>query len=103
MGSRINDGVYLIEDDLIMLKGAKNEVFSGKIAHLIVPFDFLELAGEIKEFKSKQNPAGGNITSEKWLNYSYNKATNPDGVTASWREVFMSRLNKFRKMFEEKI
>ena len=104
IGSRVNDGVYLVEDSEITLKDTKDEVFNGKVAFLVVPADFLELVEEIRIFRKAQNPAAGNIASEKiGSNYSYTKSTNADGVAAGWKEVFRSKLHPFRKHFEEEI
>jgi len=100
-GSLLNDGVYLLEDDLYTLIGAKNEEFEGVVYGLRVPKDFLQLAAEIEKYVA-DNPAS-NIQSMSFGSYSQSFATNgQNGAVASWQAVFADRLKGFRRhMFKE--
>jgi hypothetical protein len=96
-GSVLNDGVYEVTDGLITLDGARDESFSGSVAFLAIPSDFIALAGEIEAFQMAQNVGACAVTSESFGGYSYTKATAANGAAVSWREVFASRLNAYRR------
>lgn len=102
-GSILNDGVYKINDTLITLEGTQNEIFKGTVCGLAVPRDFIELANDIAAFIDKNTSNSGNIISESYRGYSYTTATNKNGQVATWEDVFLQRLNVFRKMFLERI
>lgn len=97
-GSILNNGVYLVNDSMITLQGARNETFDGIIYQLAIPQDFLSMVEEIQsniEATAKQD-AGQGITSFSFGGYSESRATTADGVVASWREVYKSRLTPYR-------
>lgn len=83
----------------------RNEVFTGAVAALAVPADFLSLVREIEAFEAQaqKNVNRGMIQSESFGGYAYSMATGPDGLPATWKETFQSRLNPYRKMFDEVI
>lgn len=61
-----------------------------------VPADFIDLCNEIAAYvESDGKPSG--FTSESFGGYSYTKATTESGQPVSWRDVFKSRLNPYRK------
>ena len=95
-GSLINNGVYLVNDSMITLVGAKNEVFQGTIYQLAIPNDFLAMVEEIQGNIETTAKVDQGITSFSFGGYSESRATTADGVVASWREVYKSRLVPFR-------
>lgn len=105
IGSTLNDGVYKIKDNLITLEGSSNEEFVGAICFLAVPLDFIELAEDIKDYNTAlaDKPTFGLLKSESFAGYSYTLASGKNGQVASWKEVFSTRLDNFRKMFEERV
>lgn len=90
-GSILNDGVYLYP-----MSGLDDETFTGTVRLLAVPKDVLELVDEIQAWTEKNQPTA--FTSESFGGYSYSKATNADGVAASWQDVFRAQLAPYRKM-----
>lgn len=91
-GSRRNDGVYTAP-----LSGLKDEAFDGCVVLIAPPAAFISLCDEITAYVAKDGQAGP-YTSESFGGYSYQKATNARGVAASWKDVFASRLNTWRKI-----
>lgn len=83
----------------------RNETFNGAICPLAIPQDFLDLAYEISSFdeRATKDKNRGVLVSESFGGYSYSMATNNAGVAATWKEVFSSRLNPYRRMFAPKI
>lgn len=90
-GSILNDGVYLFP-----LSSIKNEQFNGTIIGLAIPNELIELETNIKAYVVK-NPSTA-YTSESFGGYSYSKATDTNGVVASWQDVFRKELNTYRKI-----
>ena len=82
-----------------------DETFSGAVAPLAIPREFLTLVREIETFQQNagKNPNVGMIQSESFGGYAYSMATGPDGLPATWKSVFTGRLNPYRRMFDEKI
>jgi hypothetical protein len=101
IGSVLNDGIYLVGHDS-RLEGAADETFNGTVALLAIPRDFLEIVEDINHFVevNKKDKKAGRFTSENIGGYSYTRATSAGGVPASWHEVFQTRLNPYRKMYE---
>ena len=100
-GSVLNDGVYKvinIEDNVITLDGAVNEVFEGVIYSLVIPKEIIELEKKIKKYE-EDNPQGGYI-SESFGNYSYNKGTNANGELNTWKDVFKVELRPYKKVYD---
>lgn len=91
IGSVLNDGVYQYP-----MTGLTDETFTGTVRLLAIPKTVLALVQEIETWSEKNQPTA--FTSESFGGYSYSKATNADGVAASWQDVFRSRLAPYRKM-----
>lgn len=91
IGSVLNDGVY--QYPLTVLT---DETFIGTVQLLAIPRVVLLLVDEIQAWSEKNQPTA--FTSESFGGYSYSKATNADGVAASWQDVFRARLAPYRKM-----
>lgn len=96
-GSLFHDGLHRYGE---MLK-PMDETFRGTVWALAIPPSVLSLAEEISEWQEKN----GTLTpylSESFGGYSYTRATNSQtGQAASWKEVFRSRLNPWRKLRED--
>lgn len=90
-GSKFNDGVFSYP-----LGELTDEEFRGTVTALNIPKDFLALASEIEEWTAKNKATG--YVAESFGGYSYQKATTKSGTMASWKEVFASRLNTWRKL-----
>lgn len=104
-GSRFNDGVYKIagtEAGKIAVEAgglpliAEDGAFF-TVAQLAPPREFLGLAAEIEAYKATTAGKAEGVTSESLDNYSYQKQAGPGGDT-SWKGIFASRLNAFRKL-----
>lgn len=91
IGSVLNDGVYQYP-----LTGLTDETFTGTVRLLAIKKAVLEMVPEIEAWCEKNQPTA--FTSESFGGYSYSKATNADGVAASWQDVFRARLAPYRKM-----
>lgn len=91
IGSVLNDGVYQYP-----LTGLTDETFTGTVRLLAIPKSVTALVDEIQAWAEKNHPTA--FTSESFGGYSYSKATNADGVAASWQDVFRARLAPYRKM-----
>ena len=91
--SDLNNGVYKYDQDLIL----KDEKFVGRITALKIPDDFLKLTEEIEEYinSGKDNSP---YTSESFGGYSYSRAQSASGGVATWKDVFRSRLDAWRKL-----
>lgn len=90
IGSILNDGVYQYP-----LTGLIDETFTGTVRLLAIPKPVLALVDEIETWAEKNQPTA--FTSESFGGYSYSRATNADGVAASWQDVFRARLAPYRK------
>jgi len=105
MGSILNDGVYIVSDDLITLQNTTDEIFEGTICPLRIPRDFLSLVADIESFEERASKSKnrGTVTSETFAGYSYTVATNSEGLPNTWKDVFADRLSTYRKMYEEEV
>lgn len=92
VGSVLNDGVYQYQTSELT-----DEVFDGAIWAMSVPPSFIALASDIEEWQKKDGKPSA-YTSESFGGYSYTKATNSKGQPATWKEVFASELNIYRRM-----
>lgn len=92
-GSVLNDGVYQYPATEL-----KDEIFYGNIELLAPPRAFLDLVAEIEEFNQKSKEKAGLFQSESFGGYSYTLATNSKGNRASWKDVYQSQLNTWRKI-----
>lgn len=91
-GSAMNDGVYQYP-----CPSLTDETFDGAIWVMKIPPAFIKLHDEIETY-CKKNADTTPYTSESFGGYSYSVATASNGAPQSWREVFASRLNVWRKM-----
>ena len=107
-GSDLNDGVYtyhasgLMNADDTDWAGLADETFSGAICGLSIPPQLIALSAEVSEWVDKY---GGIMNSpyqsESFGGYSYTKTSGGSGdgeLSASWQQVFASRLNRWRKV-----
>lgn len=96
MGSVFNDGVHKYDSDLQL----QNEVFSGSIWAMRIPQSFVDLAAEIDDWIVKNGEVVKSpLQSESWGGYSYSlKSGAGDTGSVSWKSVFGSSLNRWRKL-----
>lgn len=95
-GSVFNDGVYQYPTSELA-----DETFEGTIWAMAVPPSVVALSSEIEEWVSKYGDAlESPYQSESFGGYSYSKGVSGSGNGASvgWRDVFRSRLNRWRKL-----
>lgn len=91
VGSVFNDGVHQYPD-----YGMRDETFDGAIWPMAVPPSVVLLDAEIEAWTEKNGAAAASpFTSESFGGYSYSKS---DGDAATWKSVFKSRLNQWRKI-----
>lgn len=93
VGSVFNDGVWQYPASEMT-----SEEFDGCILAMRVPPSFIALAGQIEEYNSSDAAKPSAFTSESFGGYSYSKATDSNGVGASWKTVFANQLNKWRRI-----
>lgn len=94
IGSVFNDGVYRYPADTL-----RDEVFEGTLVSMAIPPEVIKLNDEIDEYTAKYRDVIDNpYTSESFGGYTYSKSTNATGNDSSWRAVFKSRLNRWRKL-----
>jgi hypothetical protein len=99
-GSLRCDGVYQVgEGGCLQPSPPASETFTGAVYLLRPPADFLALCGEIIAWDAERASAG--LKSERFGSYSYEAATDENGVPMSWQRVFQARLVPFRKMYCE--
>lgn len=90
-GSVFNDGLHQYPaDDL------QDESFKGVIRAMAVPSAVVALSVEIQDWV-ENNPTSA-YTSESFGGYSYTRGSGQNGSVISWRDIFGSRLNKWRKI-----
>jgi hypothetical protein len=65
---------------------------------MAVPKDVIDLAKDIEEYNKSEQAKPSAFTSESFGGYSYSKATDSNGVAVTWKAVFASRLNKYRRI-----
>ena len=93
VGSIYNDGVYQYPTNELT-----DEEFVGSVWAMRVPPAFIALSEDIKKYKNSEAAKPTAYTSESFGGYSYTKATDSNGVAASWETVFAKRLNKYRRL-----
>lgn len=93
VGSTLNDGVYQYPAyDLT------DEVFNGAIWAMNVPPSFIALCAKIEAFNNSEEAKPTAFLSESFGGYSYSKATGRNGLPITWKELFSSEFNKWRKI-----
>ena len=107
-GSVLNDGIYtyhstgIKNDDDTELAGLQDETWAGTICALAVPPAVIALSAEISAWVASNGAAADSpYQSESVLGvYSYTKATGGSGAggAVTWRDVFGSRLDRWRKV-----
>lgn len=104
--SIMNDGIYKVlnfEDGFVEINGGINEKFEGCIYGLAIPKSFLELIEEIEEYQKLNPTSKSNVISESYLNgYSYTMTTNSNGQISGWQDVFKSKLDTYRRVYDGK-
>ena len=93
VGSVFNDGVHKYPTDVLI-----DEIFDGTIRTMAVPPAVIALAEEIEAYNESDAAKPSAYTSESFGGYTYTKATDKNGVPASWKKVFADRLNEYRKI-----
>ncbi|MCC8131412.1 MAG: hypothetical protein LUC38_07370 [Oscillospiraceae bacterium] len=88
-GSQYNDGVHYYSDTLT------DEDFSGDIAILNPPEEFLELYKDIEAYVSSDMASPSPFKKESFGGYTYER---DDTGSLSWQKAFGSRLNQWRKI-----
>lgn len=93
-GSVFNDGVYQYPaSDLT------DEKFEGEVWAMAVPPAVIALTNDIQAWENKYvDVVSGPYQSESFGGYSYSKGSNSSGNPIGWRDVFHSRLNRWRKI-----
>lgn len=93
-GSVFNDGLHKYGEDKLI-----DETFSGSVWALAIPKAVIDLAVKIEEWQAKNGDAVASpYSSESFGGYSYTKATDSaTGAPATWKTVFRSDLNPYRK------
>lgn len=99
-GSRLNDGVYRYGIDVL-----QDETWDGVIWEMRVPKPFIDLVSDIEAWQEKYGAAvSGPYQSESFGGYSYSlkggysTSNGSDTDASSWRGIFKSRLNEWRKL-----
>lgn len=101
VGSDLNDGVYLYNDEPMDLK---DEVFNGAIWAMSVPPIVLALSADIDAWRAKNETLDSEnmspYSAESFDGYSYSKGGNSRGGTAtSWQSQFADRLKPYRRLY----
>lgn len=96
-GSVFNDGIHQHGDD----RHLKDEEFEGTVSSMAVPPALLSLTEEIQGWVDSYGSIVTNpYISESFGGYSYSKASGSGNGSSGvdWRDVFKSRLNRWRKI-----
>lgn len=103
VGSHLNDGVHKVSEMTL-----QDEKFHGAIWVMSPPADFLAIAKEIEDWQAKyggvDSQAMSPYSSESFGGYSYSKmqgyASTGGGMLTDWKNLYMSRLSKYRRIRE---
>lgn len=108
VGSHLNDGIYtyreneIYNDDNTEAVALSDETFTGAVYAMSVPRDVWQLVFDIQAWINKNKTVlDSPYTSESFGGYSYTKAVGSGanaGGALSWRDVFGSRLDAYRKI-----
>ena len=94
IGSVFNDGVYRYPADTLT-----DEVFEGTLVSMAIPPEVIKLNDEIDEYTAKYKDVIDNpYISESFGGYTYSKSSYGTTNDSSWRTIFKSRLNRWRKL-----
>lgn len=110
-GSALNDGIYtyhadgtVYDDDNAELVSLAPETFTGKIYSMAVPRAFEKIVADIRDWQEANKAVVESpYQSESFGGYSYTKSTGASGsgnvtVAITWRDIFKTRLNAYRKL-----
>lgn len=92
VGSAFNDGVHRFGEDYLT-----DEIFEGSICLMSVPVEVIDLLTAINDYEAEYGKPTP-YQSESFGGYSYSKASGKSGGTATWKDVFASRLRRYRKV-----
>lgn len=93
-GSVLNDGIYKHPEFSL-----KDEEFHGAIYLLAIPADIIAIAEEIETWESENGKAlASPYQSESFADYNYTRASSASGGQFTWRDVFKSKLDQYRKI-----
>lgn len=94
-GSVFNDGVHQYPAGYL-----RDESFSGAVRAMAVPPAVIALLDEINEWDEKYGAEVVKPFSSETIQgvYSYTRASGSGGASVTWRDMFMPRLNKWRKI-----
>lgn len=107
IGSLFNDGVHVYkgtgDSDLV------NETFEGSIWGMAIPPAVIDLCQEIEEWQNKYGGADSRLmspySSESFMGYSYTKSSGSSAsngavssATVTWKDMYASRINPWRKI-----
>lgn len=99
IGSIFNDGVFQHSNDTLT-----DESFEGEVWAMAVPPAVIAIATEAEEWENEYgDKVNSPFQSESFGGYSYSKASGNGGnnggtASYSWKDVFGSRLNHWRKI-----
>lgn len=97
-GSAMNDGLHQYGNGDILT----DETFSGEVWALAVPRAVVDLSEEIAAWREK-NPETDKV-SESFGGYSYTRGgggTSSSSALSGWQGVFSSRLNAYRRPYDD--
>lgn len=80
-----------------------NESFTGTIAGLKIPRDFINLSRQVEIYEQSSDIEKRGLASMSIGSYSESRATGQDGTPLSWQNVFRKNLDRYRRMFPEDI
>lgn len=100
VGSLLNDGVYQYHADQ-QIEGLQDEEFDGAVWSLAIPKEVVELADEIKSWRTANEKAASGLFSSESLSagsYSYSKTSGAELANLTWQKVFAPKLDQWRKI-----
>ena len=104
VGSDFNDGVHQTPSEDCGETGTlTDETFDGAVWAMSVPPDFLLLAGEVEDWRTRYEAAASSPYSmESYGGYTRQKASgrnsNGQSTVITWQTVFAQRMNQYRKL-----
>lgn len=103
--SIMNDGVWKVlsvgSNTITLENNMIDEIFVGTIYSLGVPVDVIKIK-EKKDIFEKRNDNNKIEVSEKFAEYSSQKATTKEGSIVRWYDVYKQELKKYRKMSDNR-
>lgn len=98
VGSVFNDGIWQYGEDVL-----QDEAFTGEVWCLAIPPRLIKLVKDIEDWNTKNKDViASPFQSESFGGYSYTKASgsagNGNNGAYSWRDVFSTQLNHWRKI-----